>query len=478
MSRSPPIPRITRSTFRNTNMNQVLQQTPPQSPHDNNTLSLNCTINDQNMLTNCPQVNEVSQEGCRDGANSSMNKIIMDSAGVSVHVLEDPTNVLPPVTGHRESNDYHGQVSESNINSHPVDILNSTSSQYNIGYNCTTNSYVPINGVNQNSHRMNRTGEYTNVRFVNLPPSTSYQSNRTNEYNNVYQQNYRVLEPQTGQQNLNPLLNRDAYNCIPQNHNNFYPSIKFNLPTFSGEREENPVEYIEKLEAYFINNFIPNSHHKYVIEQTLTGVASHWFSVFKQFCNNFVSFKGIFLNEYWNFAQHQKIKVALYSDLYSPQKNPSMADYYISLYKQCKQLNPPISDSEFNAQIRRHFPIHIQRVLLTIHGESFLHIYNMLKELDEIEHNRTTGIMRTDNRNSNRGYNFNKNENSNQQSGGNFRTLSNNPNKPYNNGGQPENKFNSNKGAIPKSQINSIEICNDSEYVSYHDPSEMISKNE
>lgn len=442
----------------------------------------------------------------------SNNTNVMQTQVTSVSNLMARTNFINlPISDHsiNQVNSINNPINNclSNTNCVPVatnfepvpnravnNNLKTFSSHHEIGNNA--NTYC---GINTNVNFMNLSRPICHSNYPQKPVMTTshlhnlpqYQT-FTDRYNQNLDSSKNIFYNQGNHFGQNRVINTNQNqlnsNNFPVNYNYQCP-IKINLPTFSGENDEDPIEYLEKLENYFRCQNIPETYQLIIVEQSLSNKALRWFGGFRMFFNNFTEFKNNFLSEYWGFNKQQKIRMQLYSDTYNNyQRKQSMADYFITIYKKCKQLNPPLHEFEFMSLIRRHFPVHVQRVLLTATIGSFVEIYNLLKELDELESNRPFNTYRP---NTNNSFNARDSRDNGEQITKpdpvkSAQTSLDYKNKTFNFANttthrQPNSQFVNNQGAIPKSRINSLEINYDlpSQYPEANEiHSDVNSKNE
>ena len=73
--------------------------------------------------------------------------------------------------------------------------------------------------------------------------------------------------------------------------------IKLNLPTYGGE-VRNPVEFVEKLEKYFILKRTHETQKLIITEEALKGRARAWFAARMNPFIDFNHFKTMFLREF------------------------------------------------------------------------------------------------------------------------------------------------------------------------------------
>lgn len=445
MSRTPA--RVTRSTVRNRNLSDA---------------------------SNLPNEDLVS----RSSASSPESIVIQP-----LHTIVNSDNpvVFPSISGNQMTSEVTQQniVSNAQSSNRRQEQGQSTFSTFLMDEHGVYNVEIPVatnHTVNNNVNTFSSQRPVMTTRHLqnNLDNSRNIFHNQENHF----RQN-RVTNTNQNQLNSNNFPLNYQYQC----------PIKINLPTFSGENDEDPIEYLEKLENYFRCQYIPETYQLIIVEQSLSNKALRWFGGFRIFFNNFTEFKNNFLSEYWGFNKQQKIRMQLYSDTYNNnQRKQSMADYFITIYKKCKQLNPPLHEFEFMSLIRRHFPVHVQRVLLTATIGSFVEIYNLLKELDELESNRPFNTYRPNTNNSFivRDSRDNGEQITKSDPVKSAQTSSDYKNKAFNFANtsthrQPNSQFVNNQGAIPKSRINSLEINYDlpSQYPEVNEiHSDVNSKNE
>ncbi|KAJ8926998.1 hypothetical protein NQ314_020561 [Rhamnusium bicolor] len=190
----------------------------------------------------------------------------------------------------------------------------------------------------------------------------------------------------------------------------------------------------------------------------LRGSAADWGQLKEGACTSFEVFEELFLARYWGVREErelfQKIKYGTY-------ERGSLSEYFLKIIKEARYLSDPLSEGELVVLVSKHFPMEIRRGILNNGFQSIDDVEIYLRNLDELENDRS-GLPRFNNNtrvnqnvnNVNRD-NFNRARESNQQ----VRSRENNSGVPRenNSGASREN----NSGMSRENNPSVALVCDD-----------------
>jgi len=181
--------------------------------------------------------------------------------------------------------------------------------------------------------------------------------------------------------------------------NNQTYSTEISMPTFSGShKDENPKAYLERVNRYFERKRVRNEDKILLIENSLKGAAGNWFSTVNYLCENYEDFKEIFLNEYWS----RDIQLKIWSQFCSVERIKDMTlyrEYFGRWIQKIRFLeSPKLTEAESIEIISRHYPGHIQAMLMSMPQKTYS-AANILLGKEDVHRDDRTGITRQQNSN-------------------------------------------------------------------------------
>jgi len=76
-------------------------------------------------------------------------------------------------------------------------------------------------------------------------------------------------------------------------------NIELTMPTFSGETNEHPKQFLKILNSYLLHKHIAQADRMITIENCMRGKAANWFTVIKDVAPNEDTFKALFLKHFF-----------------------------------------------------------------------------------------------------------------------------------------------------------------------------------
>lgn len=161
------------------------------------------------------------------------------------------------------------------------------------------------------------------------------------------------------------------------------------VPRFGNKSHENPVMFLNSLEAFFQLKSVPEKCKMLVVKNALVGACAAWLDLTVPLESTYNEFRRKFLNYYWDGPHQNSVRSKLNFGRYDPKNGLKMADYFLELGQLSKLLDPPLLPREFIDIAAQHFPPEVRNVLIVARPQSFEDTTLLLKQLQS-----RTGIER------------------------------------------------------------------------------------
>lgn len=155
------------------------------------------------------------------------------------------------------------------------------------------------------------------------------------------------------------------------------------LPIFNG-RNASPTEFIESLENWLEEKWIPREQRLSFAKRSLKGDAAIWFEIFAGNSGSFEEFRHKFMQRYWDAQKQQEALLRIMKGKYEDRGSSNMAEYFLKIYKKIKTIKYLNQDDVVDV-IAAHFSIDVARILVSTNPKSIENIYKTLERLDTIE---------------------------------------------------------------------------------------------
>lgn len=171
-------------------------------------------------------------------------------------------------------------------------------------------------------------------------------------------------------------------------------NLDSNLPKFTG-RAHNPREFLIKLRKYYDKSLMRQNpqtdikeHLIDVIEMSLEGSASRWFSLIKDDIKTWETFEDIFLARFWNPQVQRGIKQRLENERYRPGGKLNRSEYFIERVITLKSMTPSLTDEEIVTLLSEHFSELIQDARVVQNANTIAAFESLLQREDIKDGNR------------------------------------------------------------------------------------------
>jgi hypothetical protein len=163
-------------------------------------------------------------------------------------------------------------------------------------------------------------------------------------------------------------------------------NIEVNLPLFDDSKDANPMFHLKQLEQYFELKGIPQSHRLVIACKSVVGEMSRqWLEAISDNFLDYEEFRQAFIKTWWSPSQQSLEKCKLYQDKYDPNAGMSLSAHFIKYAKTAAYLEPKPSETEVIEAIRYHFPMRIQRNLVSTQLNTIGEAVEFLKRLEMLE---------------------------------------------------------------------------------------------
>jgi hypothetical protein len=166
----------------------------------------------------------------------------------------------------------------------------------------------------------------------------------------------------------------------------------FPLPLFDDSTDVNPVYHLKQLEEFMRLRCVPKEFQLTLAYKSITGtLGKQWVETIQNSMSDYESFRAAFLKTWWSDSHQSLVKCSLYQGKYNRQSNLSLSGYFLKYATLASYLQPRISDSEFVQIITFHFPVGIQKIMLSTQLRTVndtLHLLKRLEVLEDQDHSR------------------------------------------------------------------------------------------
>lgn len=159
-------------------------------------------------------------------------------------------------------------------------------------------------------------------------------------------------------------------------------NVELSMPTFSGETNEHPKQFLKNLNSYLHHKNIAHADRMIVIENCMKGKAAKWFSMIKDLTPNEDTFKTLFLKHFFSEDRQWNIFIKCTETGKKP-ISCNFQEHFHYWMAELKHLDSPkMDESQAISLVTKHFPIAIQAYIQTTQEKKFLNIWEKLGELE------------------------------------------------------------------------------------------------
>jgi hypothetical protein len=176
----------------------------------------------------------------------------------------------------------------------------------------------------------------------------------------------------------------------------FLSTTELPLPVFDDCAETNPVYHLRQLDEFMKLKSIPRALQLTVAYRSIVRhMSKQWLETISRNIQDYDEFKQVFLNTFWSTARQSLVRCNLYQGKYNRSANLSLSGYFLKYATMASYLDPRPSDVEIVEAIRYHYPIGIQRAMLSGQLKTIGETLDLLKRVEIME--TSEGFQRPNN---------------------------------------------------------------------------------
>jgi hypothetical protein len=152
----------------------------------------------------------------------------------------------------------------------------------------------------------------------------------------------------------------------PVSVDSFLTNSELPLPLFDDHSDTNPVLHLRRLDEFIKLRNVPKALELAVAYRYIIGhMSKQWVEAVSRNLADYDEFKKAFLNTWWSASRQGLSRCNLYQAKYNRQSGLSLSGHFLKYTTMASYLDPRPSDCEVIQAIKYHFPVGVQRVMLT-----------------------------------------------------------------------------------------------------------------
>jgi hypothetical protein len=180
--------------------------------------------------------------------------------------------------------------------------------------------------------------------------------------------------------NTHEFVNRGLDQC----HGNVLNDLI--LPKFADCHKQNVVHFLAELDAYFNLKNVPEPLRLPLAMKAVTdGYAKQWFTAIYKDLVSYEHFKRAITELLWNPQIQSRTRCALYQDRFDKGKDESMSAHFLRYSVITANLSPRLSELDLIDAISGHFPLYVQRAILSANVRTIQEALSFLNKLEAME---------------------------------------------------------------------------------------------
>ncbi|PNF26471.1 hypothetical protein B7P43_G15219 [Cryptotermes secundus] len=146
----------------------------------------------------------------------------------------------------------------------------------------------------------------------------------------------------------------------------YLSNSEFPLPLYNDAAETNPVFHLRRFDEFINFHNVPKPLRLAVACRSMVGhIGKQWVEAVMHNVADYEAFKKAFLNTWWSTSRQSLVKCTLYQAKYDRRSGLSLSGHFLKHVTMASYLDPRPSDGELIEAIRAHYPIGVQRAMLT-----------------------------------------------------------------------------------------------------------------
>ena len=166
----------------------------------------------------------------------------------------------------------------------------------------------------------------------------------------------------------------------------FLSNSELPLPLFDDATETNPVFHLRRLEEFINFRGVPRPLRLALACRSIVGqIGKQWVEAISHHLQDYEGFKKAFLNHWWSTSRQALAKCTLYQTKYDRRSGLTLSAHFLKFATTASYLEPRPSDIEVIEAIRSHFPVVVQRAMLTNQLHTIEETLDLLKRVEIVE---------------------------------------------------------------------------------------------
>jgi hypothetical protein len=157
-------------------------------------------------------------------------------------------------------------------------------------------------------------------------------------------------------------------------------------PLFDDATETNPVFHLQRLDEFTNFRNVPKPLCLSVACRSIVGhIGKQWVEAVMRNMPYYEAFKKAFLNTWWSTSRQSLVKCTLYQAKYDRRSGLSLSGNFLKHVTMASYLNPRPTDEELTEAVGAHYPIGVQRAMLTNQLQTIEQALDLLKRVELME---------------------------------------------------------------------------------------------
>jgi hypothetical protein len=166
----------------------------------------------------------------------------------------------------------------------------------------------------------------------------------------------------------------------------FLNTSEFPLPLFDDCSDTNPVFHLRRLDEFMRLKSIPKALELTVAYRSIIGqMSKQWVETVTMNLKDYDEFKREFLRVWWSQSKQALMRCRLYQGKYNRSSNLSLSGYFLKHATMASYLDPRPSHVEIIEALRFHYPIGVQRAMLTTQLKTIEDTLDLLRRVEVME---------------------------------------------------------------------------------------------
>jgi len=164
------------------------------------------------------------------------------------------------------------------------------------------------------------------------------------------------------------------------------PMNELTLPTFHGRSYQIALHFLRDLDEYYRIKNVPESLKLPLAMRAVTDpITKRWFNTVYGELHVYEHFKTLFTKFLWNSPTKSRIRCSIYQDKFTIKDGESMTSHYLRYVKLAANLQPAMSEEDLAGALTSHYPIVVQRSLISGNVKTTQDAINLLGKLDALD---------------------------------------------------------------------------------------------